>query len=149
MPSSVSMSHAYPLAICASEAFTAEHAARTRYEAEALSDGVAIVALETEWLTPAPTEAQNMLTMADQANGKGFVQRYEDADGNPVLAVTYWKLKSDAEPAAAAPAPPPIKAAQNHGAAGANQSINVRWTCSQGQTRPATNDLIQTIPTLS
>ena len=110
MPSSVSMSHAYPLAICASEAFTAEHAARTRYEAEALSDGVAIVALETEWLTPAPTEAQNMLTMADQANGKGFVQRYEDADGNPVLAVTYWKLKRDAEPAAAAPAPPPIKA---------------------------------------
>ena len=139
MPSSVSMSHAYPLAICASEAFTAEHAARTRYEAEALSDGVAIVALETEWLTPAPTEAQNMLTMADQANGKGFVQRYEDADGNPVLAVTYWKLKIFISG----------KAAQTHGAAGANPSINVRWTCSQGQTRPATNDLIQTIPTLS
>ncbi|MEL6324166.1 MAG: hypothetical protein AAFQ84_08055, partial [Pseudomonadota bacterium] len=29
---------------------------------------------------------------ADEGVGDGFVQRYEDQAGAPVLAVTYWKL---------------------------------------------------------
>ena len=99
------MSHLYPLAVSAAEALASpEPAARTRYDAEALADGQAITGLETEWLTPDETEAAALETAADAALGAGFVQRYEDAAGAPVYAVTYWKL---APGPAKKPAPPP------------------------------------------
>lgn len=100
------MSHAYPLGKTARDALkNAGAAARTRYEAEDLADGVAIAALETEWLTPAAKDLPKILEQAEANPGHGFVQNYEDGSGNTVLAVTYWKLaKAKAKPK---PAPKP------------------------------------------
>ncbi|MEO1324214.1 MAG: hypothetical protein AAFV59_14530 [Pseudomonadota bacterium] len=87
------MSHTYPIGKTARDALqNAEAAARTRYEAEALVDDVAIASLETEWITPAAKDLAKMLEKAEQNPGHGFVQHYEDGKGNTVLAVTYWKL---------------------------------------------------------
>lgn len=92
------MSHIYPLGKTAKDALSnAKAAARTRYEAEDLSDGVAIAALETEWLTPAAKDLEKILAQAEDNPGHGFVQHYEDASGNTVLAVTYWKLAKAAK----------------------------------------------------
>lgn len=102
------MSHAYPIGKTARDALkNAQAAARTRYEAEDLVDDVAISALETEWLTPSAKDLPKVLEQADANPGHGFVQHYEDADGNTVLAVTYWKLaKASKKPK---PKPEPIK----------------------------------------
>ena len=102
------MSHAYPIGKTARDALkNAQAAARTRYEAEDLVDDVAISALETEWLTPSAKDLPKVLEQADANPGHGFVQHYEDADGNTVLAVTYWKLaKTLKKPK---PKPEPIK----------------------------------------
>ena len=59
--------------------------------------------LETEWVTP---ETENVLDVIDAANsgpGLGFVQRYEDESGAPVLAVTYWKLGAQTKKTAPKP----------------------------------------------
>ena len=103
------MSHAYPLGKTARDALkNAREAARTRYEAEDLADGVVIKALETEWLTPKEKELAKFLELAEANPGHGFVQHYEDESGNPVLAVTYWKLgKAAAKPK---PKPKPVPA---------------------------------------
>lgn len=87
------MSHAYPLARTAKEALKADaKSARTRYEAEELADGRDIKALETEWLTPSAKDLPGMMQKVEASTAHGFVQHYEDADGNTVLAITYWKL---------------------------------------------------------
>ena len=87
------MSHLYPLAVSAQAALEApEHAALTRAEAERLAGTCPVVALETEWLTLTPQEAEAARAAAEANIGHGFVQTYEDANGAPVLAVTYWKL---------------------------------------------------------
>lgn len=102
------MSHTYPLGKTARDALkNASEAARTRYEAEDLADGVSITALETEWLTPKEKDLPKLLDQADANPGHGFVQHYEDGDGNTVLAVTYWKLGK----AAAKPKPQPASPA--------------------------------------
>lgn len=111
------MSLAYPLALSAEDALQgAGEAARTRYEAETLSGDTPILSLETEWLKPDAATVAALIKQAESGEAKGFIQIYEDADGQPVLAVTYWKLKhapSDKaakppEPAPPAePAPPP------------------------------------------
>lgn len=100
------MSHAYPLARSASEALeTASRAARTRAEAEALAaEGEDVSALETEWLTVPPDDAGDILARAEDGVGDGFVQRYEDASGAPVLAVTFWRIADRASPKASKPA---------------------------------------------
>ena len=93
------MSHAYPIGKTARYALkTATAAARTRYEAEELADGFSIKALETEWITPSEKDLPKMLAQAEANPGHGFVQNYEDADGNPVLAITYWKLVKTQKP---------------------------------------------------
>ena len=103
------MSHAYPLGKTARDALkNAQMAARTRYEAEDLAVDVAIASLETEWLTPDLKDLPKMLEQADANPGHGFVQHYEDAAGNTVLAVTYWKLARTAKKAK--PKPDPVKA---------------------------------------
>ena len=87
------MSHLYPLAVSAQAALEApEHAALTRAEAERLAGPCPVIALETEWLTLTPQEAEVARAAAEANIGHGFVQTYEDANGAPVLAVTYWKL---------------------------------------------------------
>ncbi|MEM7458700.1 MAG: hypothetical protein AAF331_04475 [Pseudomonadota bacterium] len=87
------MSHAYPIGKTARDALkNAQDAARTRYEAEELAEDLAIAALDTEWITPAAKDLAKILEQAEQNPGQGFVQHYEDGDGNTVLAVTYWKI---------------------------------------------------------
>lgn len=88
------MSHTYPLAPTAEAALQPDTAAvRTRREADTLGEelGLEIVALETDWLEVSESEADEIIRRADAAVGQGFVQRYEDEAGRPVLAVTYWK----------------------------------------------------------
>lgn len=100
------MSHAFPLGSTAKDALkNAQAAALTRYEAEDLAEGRAIAALETEWLTPAADDLDEILKQIDANPGHGFVQNYEDASGNTVLAVTYWKLAKTKKPPKAKPIP--------------------------------------------
>ncbi|RIJ23974.1 hypothetical protein D1224_06920 [Henriciella barbarensis] len=104
------MSLAYPLAISADDALKAGGiAARTRYEAESLAGDTPILSLETEWLKPEAADVQALIKEAESGEAKGFIQIYEDADGKPVLAVTYWKLKHAPTGEAAASAPKPAK----------------------------------------
>ncbi|MEO1476394.1 MAG: hypothetical protein AAFS13_08420 [Pseudomonadota bacterium] len=88
------MSHTYPLASSAVAALESpDLAARTRYEAERLAgEDVRVVSLETEWLTLDVEGVRELMERAEVGVGEGFVQRYENADGTPVLAVTYWRL---------------------------------------------------------
>lgn len=103
------MSHAYPISKTARLALTkAESAARTRAEAEQIAAPETIAALETEWLTIKSDELSDLLQGADDGPGHGFLQTYEDASGNRVLAVTYWKLKSKTTPKK----PEPVEAPQ-------------------------------------
>ena len=109
------MSHAYPLGKTARDAMiSAKDAARTRYEAEDLSDGVAIAALETEWITPAAKDLPKFLEQVETNPGQGFVQHYEDGSGNPVLAVTYWKLAKAAKKPKPKPKPVAEPATGDH-----------------------------------
>lgn len=86
------MSHAYPIAPDALTALNeADLAARTRYEAEAAAPDAHIDSLATEWLTPSPAEIEAWLRRVQEGPGHGFVQQYEDAAGQPVFAITYWK----------------------------------------------------------
>jgi len=88
------MSHEYPLATSAAAALESpEKAALTRAEAEALAGDMVVASLETEWITPKEGDVIAIMDKADAGPGKGYVQRYEDAKGAPVLAVTYWKLE--------------------------------------------------------
>lgn len=99
------MSHTYPIARSAKAALKSDGpVARTRYEAEALAEDQIVASLETEWLTPATTDLDEILDQVASNPAHGFVQNYEDAKGNTVLAVTYWKL---AKPSKAKPKPPP------------------------------------------
>lgn len=103
------MGHLYPLAADARSAISgAVHAARTRGDAERLAGDVVVEKLETEWLTLTLEEAEALLARADAVAGDGFVQRYEDEQGNPVLAITYWKV-SDCAPSSAPPPPKPAE----------------------------------------
>jgi len=109
------MSHAYPIGKNARDALkTAKAAARTRYEAEDLADGVAIAALETEWITPAAKDLPKFLEQAEANPGQGFVQHYEDGSGNTVLAVTYWKLAKTPKKPKAKPKPSPKSDQDDH-----------------------------------
>ena len=109
------MSHAYPLGKTARDALkAAKQAARTRYEAEELADGIAIAALETEWITPSEKELPKILEQAEANPGHGFVQNYEDGAGNTVLAVTYWKLAKAAKKPKPAPKPKAEPVAEDH-----------------------------------
>ncbi|MEH6696931.1 MAG: hypothetical protein V7675_17975 [Hyphomonas sp.] len=102
------MSHAYPLARNVTEALDpAARGARTRTEAEKLSGGLIVESLHTEWMSVSEEEAA--AKMAGTADGltHGFLQRYEDDKGAPILAVSYWRL---VDPAAAKKAAKAVKA---------------------------------------
>ena len=106
------MSHAYPLGKTLDAALSkVAPAARTLAEAEALAktlDGELIVAeLATDWLTVSNEAAEAMFAPSD-ALAHGHLQRYEDDKGNPVVAVTWWKLAAPGQ-AKEAPAKPSKK----------------------------------------
>ena len=90
------MSHAYPLGKTLDAALSkVAPAARTLAEAEALAatlDGnLKVAELATDWLTVSVEAADAMFAPSD-ALAHGHLQRYEDDKGNPVVAVTWWKL---------------------------------------------------------
>ena len=89
----------FPIAPSPREALDAEGGARTVAEAREIVKGQ--VALVTDWLRPLPSEREALQGKADAGVARGFVQLYEDAKGQPVIAVTYWKP-------GAQPASPPI-----------------------------------------
>jgi hypothetical protein len=94
----------FPIAPSPREALDTEGGARTVAEARELVKGP--VALVTDWLRPLPSEREALQGKADAGVARGFVQLYEDAKGQPVIAVTYWKPGAQAAP----PAPPPSAA---------------------------------------
>lgn len=79
----------YPIAANAREALDAEGGARTIAEARELARGP--VVLVSDWLRPLPNEREALQAKADAGVARGFVQIYEDAKGQPVIAVSYWK----------------------------------------------------------
>lgn len=87
----------YPIAANAREALEAEGGARTLAEAREQAQGP--VALVSDWLRPSPGEREALQARAEAAVARGFVQLYEDARGQLVIAVAYWK--TGAEPAVA------------------------------------------------
>ncbi len=108
------MSHAYPLAPDAAAALTqAREAARTRSEAEVLANGETIVALQTDWVNLATDALEATLATANAGPGHGFVQVYEDMEGHPTLAVTYWKLIAETDRSVPPPVPDTGPAAED------------------------------------
>jgi hypothetical protein len=92
------MSHAFPIATRVEDALKpGVKAARTRSDAEALAPGFRIESLATDWLNVTEAEAEAYLTSQnDEAGAHGHLQKYEDNEGKPVLAVTWWKLVDSA-----------------------------------------------------
>jgi hypothetical protein len=79
----------YPIAANAREALDAEGGARTQGEARELAKGP--VTLVIDWVRPQPAEREEVQGKAEAGVARGFVQLYEDAKGQPVIAVSYWK----------------------------------------------------------
>ena len=79
----------FPIAPTARAALDAEAGARTVAEARELAQGP--VTLVSEWLRPKPAEREDVQGKAEAGVARGFVQLYEDAKGQPVIAVTFWK----------------------------------------------------------
>tara|TARA_R110000868_G_scaffold98579_1_gene271368 strand:+ start:4223 stop:4672 length:450 start_codon:yes stop_codon:yes gene_type:complete len=104
------MSHAYPLARTVTDALKpGVKAARTRADAEALAAGMKVESLHTEWLNLTEEEAKAQMAANSGEGAHGFLQRYEDDKGAPVVAVTYWRLVDAAKPKKA---PKPAKPAK-------------------------------------
>lgn len=86
----------YPIAANARDALDAELGARTIAEARELAQQP--VALVSDWLRPQANEREAMQAKADAGVARGFVQIYEDARGQPVIAVSYWKPGAHSAP---------------------------------------------------
>ena len=86
----------YPLAANARAALDSEIGARTIAEARELAGGS--VELVSDFVRPAPAEREAVQARAESGIARGFVQLYEDKKGNPVIAVSYWKLVSATTP---------------------------------------------------
>jgi hypothetical protein len=92
------MTIVYPIASDARGALDAGRFARTREEA--CSAAGADMTLVSEWLRPGPTERETVLAKAQGGLARGYVQFYEGPDGEPVIALTFWRERREA------PAPP-------------------------------------------
>ncbi len=102
------MSHAYPLARTVTEALDpGARAARTRADAEAIAGGMKVESLHTEWLNLSEADADAQMAANAGGIAHGFLQRYEDDKGAPVVAVTYWRLVEEVKAKKAAKAPKP------------------------------------------
>jgi hypothetical protein len=95
----------YPLAPNARAALDSEVGARTIAEARELASGP--VELVSDFLRPAPADREHVQARAEACISRGFVQLYEDAKGNPVIAVSYWKPVTGVRPK---PRKPPVEA---------------------------------------
>lgn len=102
----------YPIAPNAREALNAEGGARTIAEARELAG--AQVELISDWLRPQPAEREEVQGKAEAGIARGFVQVYEDAKGNPVIAVTFWKPVSAAKKPKKAKPEKPAKPADDY-----------------------------------
>lgn len=91
----------FPLAETARAALDATSSARTLGEAR--DKAGAVVSLVSEWLRPSASERETLQERIDAGVAAGFVQVYEDNQGQPVVAVTFWK-RGEMRP------PPPVKA---------------------------------------
>ncbi len=100
----------YPIASNARDALDAEGGARTMGEAREMAKGS--VTLVIDWVRPQPAEREAVQAKAEAGVARGFVQLYEDAKGQPVIAVSYWKpdRAGGAKPkkAKAGPEKPPV-----------------------------------------
>ncbi len=85
------MGLAYPLATDARAALDADDDRFFQTLGEARIKGGERVVLATQWLKPEPDQVDALRDKADAHLGRGFVQIYENADGETVLAVSYWK----------------------------------------------------------
>jgi hypothetical protein len=106
----------FPLAETARAALDALVTART--VGEARDKAGAPVSLVSEWLRPTAAESESLQEQVASGISQGYVQSYEDNQGNPVFSVTFWRRglarvvpqpvmrPAPAEPAAP-PAPPP------------------------------------------
>lgn len=127
------MSHAYPLARTVTDALKAgAAAARTRAEAEALAGELKVESLHTEWLNLTEAEATAQMAANAGEGAHGFLQRYEDDKGAPVLAVTFWRLVDAAKPKKAAKPAKPAKAEAKPEAADHTDDLYFR----SGRTKP-------------
>lgn len=104
----------YPLAPNARAALDSEVSARTIAEARELHNGP--VELVADFVRPTPAEREAMQAKAESGVARGFVQLYEDAKGNPVIAVSYWKPYTGKPRAKPVPAPqqPPQAPRDDH-----------------------------------
>ncbi|HOY77694.1 MAG TPA: hypothetical protein PLN33_07800 [Hyphomonadaceae bacterium] len=102
----------YPLAPNARAALDSEVTARTIAEARELNKGP--VELIADFVRPTPAEREEMQAKADRGIARGFVQLYEDAKGNPVIAVSYWKPSTGKPRAKPVPTPKPPAPAEDH-----------------------------------
>jgi hypothetical protein len=109
----------YPIAANALEALDADTGARTVGEARELARRP--VTLVIDWVRPLPADREAMQAKADAGVARGFVQLYEDAKGQPVIAVSYWKPDSadgakprKAKSKAEKPSPPAPDTAEDH-----------------------------------
>ena len=109
-------SHAYPLATRLEDALLpGAKAARTRGQAEDMAGGFIVEALTTDWLNVTGEDVDALIKAADseEVAAQGHLQRYEDNQGKPVLAVTWWKLVAvktvKAKPEKPVPEKPPVE----------------------------------------
>ncbi|MBU6318283.1 MAG: hypothetical protein KGS00_01400 [Alphaproteobacteria bacterium] len=79
----------YPIASDARGALDASRFARTREEARAATGED--MKLVSEWLRPDATEREAVWTKAQTGLARGYVQFYEGASGEPVIALTFWR----------------------------------------------------------
>ncbi|MEO9968982.1 MAG: hypothetical protein ABJG15_03975 [Hyphomonadaceae bacterium] len=128
------MSHLYPLAFTGREALDGvDHAARSKADAQRLCtlDGHHIKGLETEWLTLEPSEISELDPKAAAGFSAGFVQRYENAQGATVLAITYWNIAPIEQPSET---PPEVQAQSADEPAEQDHTDDLYFR--QGRTKP-------------
>jgi hypothetical protein len=86
------MSLAYPIARTLEDAARpGVKFARSRREAVNLSPGLVIEGLETGWLHLTEAEAIALFSAQGAEGPAGHLQRYEDASGHIVVAISWWK----------------------------------------------------------
>lgn len=85
------MGLAYPLAPDARSALNADEATFVSTLADAMKASSVRVALHTAWIRPDPDEVDAIAERVPSWMGSGFVQSYENENGQLLLAVTFWK----------------------------------------------------------
>ncbi len=91
------MTLAYPIAKNADEALFASEDLLCKTLSQASEKAGQRVVMTSDWLRPGADASDKLRDRAEELRAHGFVQMYEDKDGNTVLGVTYWKLLTAAE----------------------------------------------------